>query len=216
MDGGGWQRRLTRVLAAAAVCGVLCAVCIFFVDRPVAWLVYHHRAFRLVFQAMASPSLISLPFALVYLTGYAISAPFTWPPGARTQKCLAVCFAVLTATAMKDELKWLFGRPWPDSWVQHGLYAFSPFNDTYLYGSFPSGHTAYIAAPMFMLCHLAPRYRAVWLGIVGMVMIGLVAAGYHYPADVIAGLFLGYAAAGLTVALMPGRAPAASPQLSAG
>jgi membrane-associated phospholipid phosphatase len=200
---GDWRRRLAGVLVAAAVCGVLCAVCILYVDRPVEAFVYHHRAFRLVFQAMAAPSLVSLPFALVYLTGYAISAPFTWPPGPRTQNYLAICFAILTATAMKDELKWLFGRPWPESWMNHGLYRFSPFNDTYLYGSFPSGHTAYIAAPMFMLCHLAPARRLVWLAIIAVVMIGLVAAGYHYPADVIAGLFLGYAAAALTVALMP-------------
>jgi len=200
---GDWRRRLAAVAVAAAVCGVFCAVCILYVDRPVEAFVYHRQAFRRLFQAMAAPSLISLPFALVYLTGYAISAPFTWPPGPRTQKCLAVCFAVLTATAMKDELKWLFGRPWPDSWMKFGLYGFSPFNDSNLYGSFPSGHTAYIAAPMFMLCHLAPRHRPVWLAIIAVVMTGLVAAGYHYPGDVIAGAFLGYAAAALTVALMP-------------
>ncbi len=197
--------RLWRLAGAAAVCLVLSVGCILYVDRPVEDFVWHHQGMRHLFQAMAAPSLLSLPFALVFLTGYAISAPFNWPPGEKAQKYLAVSFAILAATAMKDELKWFFGRAWPDSWMKDGVYGFSPFSDSYLYGGFPSGHTAYIAAPMCMLCYLAPRYRAVWIGVIGVVMFGLVAAGYHYVGDVIAGLFVGYAAAAGTVALMPGR-----------
>jgi membrane-associated phospholipid phosphatase len=203
--GGGW-RRLRTVIAAAALCAALTTFCIFYVDRPVEFFVWHHQQCRHLFQAMASPSLLSLPFALVYVTGYAIAAPFNWPPGPRTQKCLAISFAILAATAMKDELKWFIGRPWPDNWMKFGLYQFSPLNDTYLYGSFPSGHTAYIAAPMCMLCYLAPKYKPLWIAIIATVMSGLVAAGYHYIADVIAGLFVGYAAAACTVALMPKEA----------
>lgn len=199
-------RRVGVGAGAFLVCVVLSAVCVFYVDQPVAAFVHAHRAWRRVFQVMAAPSLLALPCALVYLTGYVISAPFSWPPGTRTRQLLGLSLAVLVATAMKDELKWAFGRPWPYAWIDFGLYRFTPFTDSNLYGAFPSGHTAYIAAPLCLMCWLAPRYKAVWLGLIGMVMVGLVAAGYHYPADVVAGFFVGWvSAAGVAVVLPMGK-----------
>jgi membrane-associated phospholipid phosphatase len=202
------MRGASKVAGAGALCVVLCLFCIAFVDRPVEVFVHAHQGLRPVFQAMAAPSLISLPAALVYLAVFALRAAVA--PGRREWRWLSLCAAVLAATAMKDELKWVFGRPWPDSWVEYGLYAFKPFIDSEFYGGFPSGHTAYMAAPMFMLCWLVPKYRAVWLAAIGMVMFGLVAAGYHYVSDTIAGAFVGLAAAAGTVALMPARVKAAA------
>jgi membrane-associated phospholipid phosphatase len=200
------MRLVWRVVGAAALCVALCLFSVAFVDRPVEAFVHGHQGLRPVFQAMAAPSLFSLPLALIYLAVYAVRAAVA--PGRREWGWLGLCAAVLAATAMKDELKWVFGRPWPDSWVDYGLYAFKPFIDSQLYGGFPSGHTAYAAAPMFMLCWLVPKYRALWLAVIGMVMFGLVAAGYHYVSDTIAGAFVGLAAAAGTVALMPARVPA--------
>jgi membrane-associated phospholipid phosphatase len=198
--------RLRAALGATLVCAALCAVCILYVDRPVELFVYGHQRFRRVFQLMAAPSLLSLPFALTYLTGYVIAARFTWPPGVKAQRYIAVSVAILVATAMKDEMKWMFGRPWPRSWVKNGVYGFHPFTDSSLYGGFPSGHTAYISAPLLLLCWLAPKYRWVWLAVVAMVMVGLVGAGYHFVGDTIAGLFVGLAAAAGTWVVMPKEA----------
>jgi membrane-associated phospholipid phosphatase len=197
------MQRLRNVVAMFLLCALLCTICILYVDRPVALFVHAHQEFRRVFQVMAVPSLISLPFALTYLTGYVIAGRMTWPPGPAAQKYLAVCVAVLVATALKDELKWVCGRPWPFAWIDDGKYAFKPFIDSNLYGAFPSGHTAYISAPLLLLCRLVPRYQALWLAVIAAAMIGLVGAGYHYVGDVIAGLFVGLAAAAGTWALMP-------------
>jgi len=196
-------RRAAVVAGAFGVCVVLTGFCILFVDQPVALFVHGHRGLRRVFQVMAAPSLLSLPCALVYLTGYVISAPFSWPPGTRTRQLLGLSLAVLVATAVKDELKWAFGRPWPYAWIKFGLYQFSPFTDGNLYGAFPSGHTAYAAAPLCLMCWLAPRFKAVWLGLILVVMLGLVGAGYHYPADVVAGFFVGLASAAGVAVVMP-------------
>jgi len=187
--------RLRRVTLAALLGGAIILFCIGFIDRPVETYVAAHKHYRLLYQSMASPSLLPLPFAMVYLSAFAIAAPFAWPPGPRARALLGVSLAILGATAAKDELKFLFGRPWPDSWVKYGTYAFHPFTDSFLYGGFPSGHTAYISAPMCLLCWLAPRYRALWIGIMAIVMIGLVGAGYHFVGDVIAGFLTGLAAA---------------------
>lgn len=199
------MKRFWMIAAAFGLCVVLSVICILYVDQPVELFVNAHQHHKRIFQVMASPSLLSLPVALVFLCGYALAGP-AGAPGPRAQTWLSVSASVLIATALKDELKWIFGRPWPGSWVHEGLYTFKPFTDNMFYGGFPSGHTAYIAAPMFMLCRLVPKYRMAWLGIIGMVMLGLVAAGYHYIADVISGLFVGLAAAAGTAAMMPLKA----------
>jgi membrane-associated phospholipid phosphatase len=189
------SNRLQRIAWATLVCVVLCAFSIAFIDRPVEAYVAAHQHFRLIFQAMAAPSLVPLPFTLIFLSYYAIARP----AGPRINIGLSLSLAILGATTAKDELKWLFGRPWPGSWVKYDLYGFHPFTDSSLYGGFPSGHTAYIAAPLCLLCWLVPRYRAVWIAIIAMVMLGLIGASYHFVADTIAGFFTGLAAAGAVI-----------------
>jgi membrane-associated phospholipid phosphatase len=191
--------RLRRVAMAALLCAAMCLFSIAFIDRPVEAYVATHRHFRPVFQVLAAPSLLPLPFAVSFLSWYAIARP-SWP---RLNFYLALSLATLGATTAKDELKWLFGRPWPGSWVKYGLYKFQPLTDSYLYGGFPSGHTAYIAAPLCLLCWLIPHYRPLWISVMAAVMIGLVGAGYHFVADIIAGFFTGLAAAGAVASFLP-------------
>jgi membrane-associated phospholipid phosphatase len=179
---------------------MLVGVSVLYVDRPVARFVFEHRSAMLFFEALASPSLLSLPFAGCYLVYYALCRVTGRPAGRHAEPLLTLALAITLATAAKDELKWLIGRPWPITWVRYGIYAPHPFRADYLFGSFPSGHTTYIAAPMFVLWWLLPQYRALWAALVLMVMIGLVGSGYHFVADVIAGLFLGLAVAAGTVA----------------
>jgi len=177
--------------------------CIAFVDRPVALFVDGHRAWRWGFRFCAAPSLLALPVA-----GWCLAVA-AWRRlralGGIGQVWLVTSVATLAGTAAKDELKWMFGRPWPESWLKYGAYAFQPLSNGILYGSFPSGHTTYIAAPMCVLWVLAPRYRVVWAGITAMVMVGLVGAGYHFVGDVLAGLLTGMGCAWGTLVLMVDR-----------
>lgn len=150
---------------------------------------HEHRAFRLVFQACATPSLLSLPAAGVILLWALVRHLRGLPPLERLW--IASALATLAATAMKDELKWIFGRAWPGSWLKYGLYGFHPFAESVLYGSFPSGHTAYAAAPMGVLWALRPAWRPLWGTLVLLVMTGLVCANYHFVSDVLGGLIVG-------------------------
>ncbi len=191
------------VAGAAALCLALVLVCIRFVDRPVAAFFAVHQGARPLFQAMAAPSLLPLPIAI----GLVVTAVVR-RLGGRAElphRRLYIGFSVATfaATAFKDELKYLFGRPWPDTWLKTRIYAFHPFDTFWYFGAFPSGHTSYIAAPMCVLWRLMPRYRLLWGGVVVCVMAGLVAANYHFVGDVIAGFFTGLAAASVTLVLLP-------------
>lgn len=191
--------RARPVAAAVLACAALVTLSGLYVDRPVTRFVYHHMHHRLFFEALASPSLVPPPASILFLLVYAqrcFSGRKPWP---HTPVFLCMSIATAVGTLAKDELKWVFGRPWPITWVKFGIYHPHFFRDDVWFGSFPSGHTTYIAAPMFVLWWLVPRYRWLWLGIIFMVMIGLVGGGFHFVSDTIAGLFLGLAVATGTV-----------------
>jgi membrane-associated phospholipid phosphatase len=148
---------------------------------------------------MASPSLLPLPGAGIFL----VTAIIRRRSGPPSRLGLAASVATLAATAAKDELKWIFGRPWPDTWLALGIYRLHPFTDSQLFGAFPSGHTAYIAAPLCVFWQLLPRYRRVYAALLASVMLGLVGAGYHFVGDVLAGFATGLIAAAGTLVLLP-------------
>ena len=191
------------IIAGALICAALVTLCVLYVDRPVASFVAAHDGYLLFYDALASPSLLALPFACVYAVFHTQQTLTGRRKGAHADLLLALTIAIAFAAMAKDELKWLIGRPWPQTWVKYGVYTLKPFTDSQYFGSFPSGHTTYVAAPMFVLWWRLPRYRLLWLGIVLMVMVGLVGSNNHFVADVIAGFFLGLAAAAGTVTLMP-------------
>lgn len=177
--------------------------CIFFIDRPVERVVVAHRELWPWFRVLAAPSLLPLPLAGIYFCTAILRRLAGHAAGPHARLYLALSLATLAATAAKDELKWLFGRPWPQSWVHYGVYAFHPFATFWWYGGFPSGHTAYITGPVGVLWQFAPRLRPLWVALVLAVMVGLVGAGYHFVGDVIAGFFTGVAAAAGTLLLLP-------------
>jgi len=199
-----FELQMKRTAIAAIICAVLLFLSVEFVDRPVTRFVFQHRRFAHAFEIMAMPSLLPLPLAVIYLLVFVFDALAGRPRSAYTNLCLTLSLAVVVVDAAKDELKFLIGRPWPLEWFRAGVYHLMPFSDGLSFGSFPSGHTAYIAAPMFVLWwRLPPRYRPIWMAIVAMVMTGLVGYGFHFVGDVIGGFFLGMAVAAGVVALLP-------------
>jgi membrane-associated phospholipid phosphatase len=186
---------------ALLACGTLLSMT--FLDQPVALLFSHARPLRPLFNICAAPSLLALPLSGLYLAWLVLQKLRGRIP--LNPLWLAVSLATLAATAAKDELKWVFGRSWPQFWLKDGVYGFRPFTDSYFYGSFPSGHTAYISAPLGVLWALEPRWRPACGAIIALVMFGLVAADYHYIADVLAGLLTGTACAWATLVLLRPR-----------
>lgn len=178
-------------------------LCMCFVDQPVAGYVAAHRTWRFFFQLCAAPSLLALPAAGICMACTVLARLRGTRLPARIWLVSSV--ATLAGTAAKDELKWIFGRPWPGTWLHHGIYGFHPFSTSLWFGAFPSGHTAYISAPLCVLWVLAPRYRVFCGGVIALVMIGLVAAGYHFVGDVLGGLLTGMACAWGSLVLMPAR-----------
>lgn len=206
------QTHLARVYIGAFVaCIVLTILSIVFVDRAVStWAHTLNRPAPLEWLTHIIDPFV--PAASIGLAGAAIAAVFGWRPGPFGRTIVALCIAVLIATVLKEELKLLFGRTWPETWVQNnpswikdGVYRFEPLHRGPGWASFPSGHMSVITAPCVVLWLLAPRpWRWLWAVLILAVAVGLVASDYHFVGDMIAGTFVGWACGIGAVALTRG------------
>lgn len=111
---------------------------------------------------------------------------------------LRMCCAILIAGVLTYELKEIFGRTWPETWVNNnpsyfgnGTYGFFPFHGGQGYASFPSGHTTAISALAGAIWCLWPGLRWIGLALAAAVVIGLLGADYHWLSDIIAGAIVG-------------------------
>jgi membrane-associated phospholipid phosphatase len=115
---------------------------------------------------------------------------------------------VLATEAIKDQLKLVFGRTWPDSWapavaslIRDNEYGFHFFRSGLSYQSFPSGHAAVVATVMTVLWILYPKGRAVYALCICIADVALVLLNLHFVSDVVAGTFVGASTGLFTVTL---------------
>jgi membrane-associated phospholipid phosphatase len=108
--------------------------------------------------------------------------------------------AILIAGVLTFELKEVFGRTWPETWINNnpsyfgnGTYGFFPFHGGQGYRAFPSGHTAAIAAAAGAAWCLWRRIRWLCVILALAVAIGLLGADYHWLSDIVAGATVGVA-----------------------
>lgn len=177
--------------------GAMAAIVIayFFVDRPVASFVYanlHHR--QLDFRKLTYISEI-VQGASVFIVAWGV-----WlfarrkPFGAIGEPLIRAAAALCVTFAAKDQLKYAFGRTWPETWtnnnpsfIKDGVFGFFPFHGGSGWGAFPSGHTATIVAFMATLWVIWPRWRVLYAIVIALPIIGLIGADYHWVSDIIAG-----------------------------
>jgi membrane-associated phospholipid phosphatase len=183
-------------------------VCYLWLDRPIAMLAHdrlqHFHLFeRLMLISDALTSLAIATFMVLGLRG------LTRQKLSRFQTVMLLSgVSLAVAVVIKDQLKFAFGRPWPETWarnnpsfIRDGAYGFHPFHGGGSYTSFPSGHATMICTVMTVLWICYPRYRPVYALCVAAVAVGLVGANFHFLSDVVAGAFVGISAGCLAVAL---------------
>jgi membrane-associated phospholipid phosphatase len=177
-------------------------------DRPIAYLAHDELQRFHLFQ-----KLTLIPDALVPLAIVAFMAlGLRGLAGGRLSRFQSVMLlsglSLAVAVMVKDQLKFAFGRPWPETWVRNnlsfirdGAYGFHPFHGGAGYASFPSGHMTMTCTVLTVLWICYPGYRLVYALGMAAVGIGLVGANFHFLSDVIAGGFIGITAGWLGVAL---------------
>jgi len=167
-------------------------------DRPIALLfaktVARPESFaKLTYSAdplVPLAVIVIVVLGLLNLSGRVLSRP---------QNCALLCsLSLIVAEMTKAQLKLVFGRTWPNTWVndnpsflRDGVYGFNFFHGGQGYASFPSGHTAVTCAVIFVLWVYYPAWRPLYVLAALAVAVGLIGANYHFVSDVIAGGFVG-------------------------
>lgn len=191
--------RPRSVALAALLCTLMVLACVAWVDRPVAWAVHDHGlpAYRGFDMLTHIPDILVALAALVLLL---TPARLAWrrAPADAERVLLTMSVSLALAVLVKNSLKVVFGRAWPETWTGHNLslihdhfYGFLWWQVDRGYQSFPSGHTTVVFATMSVLWLAAPRLR--WLAVLPclLTVVGLLGMNYHFAGDLVGGAFLG-------------------------
>jgi membrane-associated phospholipid phosphatase len=99
---------------------------------------------------------------------------------------------------IKTGFKILFGRYWPKTWINHNLslidnnvFGFNWLHGFGNQGSFPSGHSTYIAYCITWLFIYYPKQRYLWISIATLGIAPQVILDYHFFGDCMMGIALG-------------------------
>ncbi len=189
---------LRRALLALAVCSVLVTLAYLYIDRPAAYFAHEqHLGHVEALHWMTSTAMVLNALASILVVWAVIK--LAWAPPTRLDRTLlAASISLIVAVFLEYYLKFLFGRYWPDTWVNNNpslihdsAYGFHPFHFGEAYGSFPSGHSARVFAALSVVWIAYPRFWLPGLLICISVMVGLVLLNHHFVSDTIAGAFLG-------------------------
>ncbi len=208
---------MQKWLLALALTALAVVASYFWLDRPLALMAHalapaHKHALFEPLTHLPDPLMPAAAIAFVAL-GLAVLAG---RPLARFPRVLVLCsFSLVMGHTVKDELKPLFGRTWPETWVENNpsfihdqVYGFHWLHGGAGYESFPSGHMTVTCALISVLWLCYPRYRPLYALAVLAVAVGLIGADFHFLSDVIAGGFVGTTAGWLTVKLADRLSPA--------
>jgi membrane-associated phospholipid phosphatase len=194
-------------------CGGLIAVALFtpisvtWLDRPVALMVHASFGGRQISGALAESPFLSVPLISALVFFICGLAAIMGRRFSRLETTVLLCdISLLAAEIMKNELKFAFGRTWPDSWgpdvssfIRDNAYGFHFFQSGQSFESFPSGHAAAVAAVVSVPLLLFPKLRTLCAACVIAADAGLVALNLHFLSDVVAGSFLGMSTGLFTV-----------------
>ena len=209
---------LNRWLIALLLTAAAVIVCYLWVDRPLALFAHAYNAQRETFARLTHiPDLLN-PFAAIVFVIFGLWVLAGRPVTRIVAAGALSSISLIVAEAIKSQLKFVFGRYWPDTWVQNnpsfihdGAYGFNFFHGGPGYASFPSGHTAATCAVISVLWIMYPYWRPLYGAIVLAVAVGLIGANYHFLGDVIGGGFVGTSTGWMTVAIWRARQTRAVP-----
>ncbi len=208
--------RPTRWAIALALTALAVAISYQWLDRPIAYFAHAHFHNEPLFTRLTLIPEFFAPLAVLAFLVLGLRALVEKPLTRLEAVTLLCALSLVVASAIKNQLKLVFGRTWPETWVRDnpslirdGAYGFHPFHGGAGFESFPSGHTTAIVAVVSVLWICYPRFRILYalfvamvvILFVAMVVIGLIGADFHFLSDCIAGAFLGASTGWIVVTL---------------
>jgi membrane-associated phospholipid phosphatase len=206
--------RVTTWLIALLVTIVVVAVAYAWLDRPIAFFAHGELAKEKLFAELPK---ISEWFAVIAVGVFAVLGlrGLTGRPLSKLEAVALLCaLSLVTSAAVKNYLKFAFGRTWPETWVDNnpslirdGVYGFNFFHGGRGYEAFPSGHTTAVCAVMAVLWICYPKWRPLYALVVAAVVVGLIGADFHFLSDIVAGAFIGASAGWIAVLMWQAGGP---------
>jgi membrane-associated phospholipid phosphatase len=206
------MNKLSKWAVGFCVTCVATAVAYTWVDRPFAFWANDHLHQYAIFSRMTLLSEWFPPIAIVIIVVLGLLSLAGQRLSRAWETALLCSLSLIVARAAKDQLKYVFGRTWPETWINNnpslirdGSFGFNPFHGGAGFESFPSGHMTAMCAVVTALWLYYPRYRVAYALLVVLVAIGLLGANYHFISDILAGCFLGASIALFCVHLFRAR-----------
>jgi len=136
-------------------------------DQPIAFFVHRIVADKTIFVWLLRLPVVFLLLSLIVLAWCGLWALINRPFSRFQSVGLACSISFIATNFVNSQLKYAFGRTWPDTWIennpsliQNGVFGFNPFHGGPGFASFPSGHVAAVCAVMgsslVVVCKLAP------------------------------------------------------------
>lgn len=192
-----WLRWVGTLLAVAGVI----ALCVLWIDVPLAWYFRHNTLFFDGFAALITLwgdsrwalSISLLGWGLGRVIGRGLADPRRKERAQRLAlACSFVFVSVASSGLLVNGFKFLFGRARFNALMLRGEYGFYFFQTGYDFSSFPSGHANTALALAIALGYLWPRGRALLLLAGFMLALSRVVVTAHYLSDALAGGLLGW------------------------
>jgi lipid A 4'-phosphatase len=187
-----------RVVVWAGAMTLIAEAAILWIDRPLALFLHRHAEWHSPAEAIqrlgfGTPYLIAFGLGFVALRWGGL-LPRLRPRADRMREAAMVPAFLLSSVAASglavDLLKVIFGRTRPKLLFADGMFDFSWLGLAADHWSFPSGHTAAVAALMTALWCLWPRHVLFYVALASVVAASRVVTGAHYLSDVVAGGFV--------------------------
>ena len=190
--------RAGRVSLWAGAMTLIVEAAILWIDRPLALFLHRHPEWHAPAEAIqrlgfGTPYLVAFGLGFVALRWGGLLPRLRPWAGAMRQAALVPLFllaAVAASGLAVDLLKVVFGRTRPKLLFAGGTFDFGWLGLAADYWSFPSGHTAAVAALMTALWCLWPRHVLFYIALASVVAASRVVTGAHYLSDVVAGGFV--------------------------
>jgi len=191
-------------------------------DQPIAFFVHRNVADKTFFVWLQRLPVAFLLLSLLVFVWCGFCA-LTNRLFSRVQSVgLACSLSFVTANFINNQLKYAFGRTWPETWIQNnpsliqsGVFGFNPFHGGPGFASFPSGHLAAVCAVITVLWWSYPNLRPIYAACVAAVAVGLIGANYHFLSDILGGIFVGISVGYITTKISGGKliSESSSPKL---
>lgn len=194
----------TKLLAFWLISIALIVVSYFWIDQALATFIHDHQWRAHLSNIPGFKKLVEWPSFLSSWAPILFFVFLLFPQKNTTRNMiLCLCLSVFLAYILKNDLKWVFSRYWPETWVDDNLswirdqaYGCQWFQGKLFYGkdvtgSFPSGHSTVAFASLISIGLFFRKYLMIFIILASLEAFFMFAFNYHFLSDIIAGACLG-------------------------